>query len=174
MQPLDPQLISQIQRFYSNDLRLVRYAENIQTIHGDHITIGNYVYFTKRMDLTDQDDSSTLYHELQHTVQYKNRGGVEPFMTEYILKSAGSILHGGNSVDIHDNLDLERDADAKANVVSAAVPVALAQASLQQSQATRCIVGPRPNDWCPLNAPMAPQAYCECRGNSRMWYGTAQ
>ena len=118
---LDDRLIRAIQPYYSVDLHTVRYAININTIHGQNITIGNTVYFVKIMNFTNTTDAWLLYHELEHVVQYANRGGVQPFLSEYILKAGGSILQGGNSVDIHNNIDLEHAANAKANQVIAAV-----------------------------------------------------
>jgi hypothetical protein len=115
---LDDSLISEIQPYYSVDLHGVRYATGINTIHGANVTIGNTVYFVKGMDFSDPNDAWTLFHELEHVVQYANRGGVEPFLSEYVLKAGGSILRGGNSIDIHDNIDLENAANAKANQVA--------------------------------------------------------
>jgi hypothetical protein len=117
---LDQSVIAAIQQFYSVDLHNVRYAVGINTIHGQNITIGNTVYFVRGMNFNDPNDAWTLYHELEHVVQYANRGGVEPFLSEYILKAGGSILRGGNSIDVHDNIDLENAANAKANQVAAA------------------------------------------------------
>ena len=79
------------------------------------MTIGNTIYFVRGMNFGDPNDGWTLFHELEHVVQYANRGGVEPFLSEYVLKAAGSILRGGNSIDMHDNIDLENAANAKAN-----------------------------------------------------------
>ena len=115
---LDDNLIAQIQQFYSVDLRNVLYATNINTIHGANVTIGNTIYFVKQMDFNDPNDGWTLYHELEHVVQYANRGGVDPFLAEYVLKATGSVLRGGNSIDMHDNIDLENAANAKANQVA--------------------------------------------------------
>jgi hypothetical protein len=82
------------------------------------VTIGNTIYFVRGMNFGDPNDGWTLFHELEHVVQYANRGGVEPFLSEYVLKAAGSILRGGNSIDMHDNIDLENAANAKANQVA--------------------------------------------------------
>ena len=82
------------------------------------MTIGNTIYFVRGMNFGDPNDGWTLFHELEHVVQYANRGGVEPFLSEYVLKAAGSILRGGNSIDMHDNIDLENAANAKANQVA--------------------------------------------------------
>src|SRR5262245_17829614 len=116
----DTNFISAIQQYYSVDIRGVRYATGINTLHGMNITIGNMIYFVRDMDFTDPNDAQVAYHELEHVVQYANRGGVEPFLAEYILKAGGSILRGGNSIDLHDNIDLENAANAKANQIAAA------------------------------------------------------
>ena len=121
LQSLDEDFIARIQRFYPIDLHNIRYATGINTLHGSNITIGNTIYFIKEIDLTDEDDAVLTYHELQHAVQYSRRGGVAQFMTEYILKAGGSILRGGNSIDMHDNIDLEREAINKANEVSSQI-----------------------------------------------------
>ncbi len=115
---LDDAIINQIQKFYSINLHGVRYATGINTIHGANITIGNTIYFVRDIDFDSPNDGWTLYHELEHVVQYANRGGVEPFLAEYTLKAGGSILRGGNSIDMHDNIDLESAANAKANQVA--------------------------------------------------------
>ena len=121
--PLDEASINAIQHpaIYSVNLHAVRYATNINTIHGANITIGNTIYFVRNMNSGDPNDAWVLAHELEHVVQYANRGGVEPFLAEYVLKAGGSILRGGNSIDIHNNIDLENAANAKANQVMAAI-----------------------------------------------------
>jgi Domain of unknown function (DUF4157) len=119
--PIDESIIGAIQQFYSVDLHAVRYATNINTIHGANVTIGNTIYFVRNMNFGDPNDLWTLSHELEHVVQYATRGGIEPFLAEYVLKAGGSILRGGNSIYMHDNIDLESAANAKANQVKAAI-----------------------------------------------------
>jgi len=119
---LSPVEILQLQRFYSNDLHNIRFAFNINTRINNNVTIGNEVFFEGFPQFhSNPNDASLLFHELEHTVQYKNRGGIQGFMTEYVLKAGGSMLRGGNAVDIHDNIDLERAANAKAQQVLNAV-----------------------------------------------------
>jgi hypothetical protein len=107
-------------------------------------------------------------------------------MTEYILKSAGgiidaakSVVGGKYSVNIHDNLDLERDADVKAEEVSQAVvraansgPVPAQMPNTTQYSST-CYVGPRPTDRCgqPQQIPLGTNCTC-MDGQGRPWYGT--
>jgi len=140
----DADFIAAIQRYYSIDIRNVRYATGINTLHGMNITIGNMIYFVDDMDFSDPDDAQTAYHELEHVVQYANRGGVEPFLAEYILKAGGSILQGGNSINIHNNIDLEQAAIRKASLVSAAV------AANGGAQVAQPVEGP------PLPPPVSP------------------
>ena len=125
--------INSIQRYYSVDIRSVRYATGINTLHGMNITIGSMIYFVGDIDLSDPNDAMLAYHELEHVVQYASRGGVEPFLAEYILKAGGSILQGGNSINMHNNIDLERAAISKANQVSGAIA---ASSGLLQSNVT--------------------------------------
>jgi Domain of unknown function (DUF4157) len=116
-QSLGSHFIDEIQRFYSVDLRQVRFATGINTVHGQAITIGNNVFFPYDLDLSSDSDAALMYHELEHVVQYANRGGVEPFLAEYVLKSGGEIL-ARRSFNVHDNVDLEHAAIDKASEVS--------------------------------------------------------
>jgi Domain of unknown function (DUF4157) len=118
VQTLDEDFVARVQPFYPINLRNVRYATNINTIHGSNITIGNMIYFTNDIDLNDDDDAALTYHELQHVVQYARKGSVDAFMAQYVLQAGGSVLRGGNSVDIHDNIGLENDAINKATEVA--------------------------------------------------------
>ncbi|MBB2836988.1 UNVERIFIED_ORG: hypothetical protein GGE64_000698 [Rhizobium etli] len=97
----------------SIELDDVRYATNIFTVHGQAITIGYEIYFPHGMDLGQSTGRKLMYHELQHVLQYENRGGVEPFLAEYIAKAAGKIVEE-RSFDVHDDIDLEAEANAKA------------------------------------------------------------
>jgi Domain of unknown function (DUF4157) len=119
---IHPDIRRIIQRYYDHlDVAAVRYAFYINTHHGQIVTIGNTIFFTRDMDFNKTDDFRTLLHELEHSVQYANRGGEQNFLAEYILKSGGSIFRGGSTVDMHDSIDLERAADAKANQIMFAI-----------------------------------------------------
>ncbi|MBL8268586.1 MAG: DUF4157 domain-containing protein [Steroidobacter sp.] len=104
---LPARLIREIQRDFGNDLSKVRYAENIDTGGDQAVTMGNHIYFPRRIDLYDADDMWWLMHELEHTVQYRgeSRSGK---LCEYVAKSIGSGLN-------HDRIDWERAANRKAN-----------------------------------------------------------
>jgi hypothetical protein len=51
----------------------------------------------------------TAYHELQHVVQYAKKGSIGSFLSEYVLKATGSVLQGGNTINMHNNIDRERE-----------------------------------------------------------------
>ncbi len=109
---LDPDFINDWQSDYSVDLRQVRYATSINTVHGEAITIGYNIFFPNEIDISYKDDEELMLHELEHVVQYSRRGGVEPFLSEYILKSAGKII-AHRSINIHDSIDIESAAIRK-------------------------------------------------------------
>jgi hypothetical protein len=108
--------VQSYQRFYTVDLHSIQYATGIDTVHGNAITIGTEIYFPWAMDLNTLNSSALMFHELEHTVQYRNRGGIEPFLAEYIAKSFGKIIQR-KSFDIHDDIDIEGAAIAKSKEV---------------------------------------------------------
>ena len=95
-------------------LSRVRYAENINTIHGSAITVGNNIYFPTSININNRSDLHWLLHELEHVSQYNAHGGVEPFLVKYLINGAIEIGRNG-SFSIHDAINLERDAENKAN-----------------------------------------------------------
>jgi Domain of unknown function (DUF4157) len=102
-------LIEYLQGEYSSvNLASVRYAENIRTVDGSAHTFGNRIYFPSGLDLTNFGDLHWMLHELEHTVQYASRGGKSTMLCEYQAKFVGSGLD-------HDQIDMERAADRKAD-----------------------------------------------------------
>ena len=75
-QGLDPWFINRVQQFYSVNLYNVHYATGINTIHGQNMTVGNNIFFTQQLNLNNPNDAKLMYHELEHVVQYANRGGM--------------------------------------------------------------------------------------------------
>jgi hypothetical protein len=100
------------------DLHDIRYATEIDTIHGDHITLGNDIYFADKMDIWNVGGICILAHQLQHAAQAQAHGGVRPLLAEHIAKAAGSIIEK-KSVNTHYDVDLEADAIAKSSEVIA-------------------------------------------------------
>jgi Domain of unknown function (DUF4157) len=99
---------------YGIDLKKVRYATNINTVHGQAITIGKEIYFPRGVDFNRIEDVHWLLHELEHVRQYQVTGGVSAFLTKYIVQGSIKVATKG-SFNIHDNIELEREADNKAN-----------------------------------------------------------
>ena len=100
----------------------VFYAENVDTKHGKAITIGDKIYFPSTINLNSQTSYSssnlfTMLHELEHVVQYKRNGGVGGFLAKYFVQSLWSALTSGtfSDVNIHDNIELEKQAEDKAD-----------------------------------------------------------
>jgi hypothetical protein len=119
-QGLDVDFIGLIQQFYSIDLHRIRYATGINTVHGMNMTLGNDIFFTGNMNPYNTDDAHLLFHEMEHSVQYVARGGIEPFLSEYLSKSIGQVI-AKRSFSIHDYIDIENAAISKSNQVSQAI-----------------------------------------------------
>jgi len=120
-QGIPQELTGRIRPFYPEiNLNSVRFATNVNTLHGKAITIGNEIFFPWNLDLyNNANDQKLLFHELEHVVQYQRRGGVRPFLAEYIAKIPGKVI-SQRSFQIHDQLDIEQAAIAKAEQVSRA------------------------------------------------------
>ncbi|MDC9835538.1 DUF1036 domain-containing protein [Rhizobium binxianense] len=114
---LPDDFISTAQPYYSVNLNKVRYSLRVNTVHRQAITVGYRIYFPRNIDLDDSDDIELMYHELEHVVQYEQKGGIEPFLAEYIAKGFAKIIEK-RSVNIHDDIDIERAAIDKAALVS--------------------------------------------------------
>ncbi len=111
---LPDDFIQVVAKYYrSIDLHNVRYAENINTIHGQAITIENTIYFTEKIDFKDPSDLNWMLHELEHVVQY-NKVGLCAFLERYICQAAVRIATDG-SFNVHDSVGIEKEADAKAD-----------------------------------------------------------
>ncbi len=130
---LRPGRINVLQRFYPEiDLRKIRMAFGIDTIHGQNVTIGNEIFFVSQLNLDDENDGALLFHELEHSVQYARRGSVGAFMAEYLPKAAEKVIEK-RSFKIHDFIDLENAANAKADLVT---PQVFGQFFAEWSQST--------------------------------------
>lgn len=115
-QRLSPEFVVRAQPYYTADLSRVRFATGINTVHGQAITIGYEVFFPGQLNLARDKDIVLMLHELEHVVQYANRGGVEPFLAEYLLKSVGQVV-SRRSFDVHDFVDIEAAAIRKSKDV---------------------------------------------------------
>jgi hypothetical protein len=113
-QKLPEKLIEILKPYYKFDLSSVRFAENIDTRHGQAITFEYQIFFPKAIDLTEEKELWWMLHELQHTQQYNDKGGLEQFLLKYSLDAIGQTIKQ-KSFFIHDDIELEKEADAKAN-----------------------------------------------------------
>lgn len=92
------------------NLREVRVATGINTIHGQAITFATQIFLPQAsLDLKDRDDRILLLHELEHTLQYQRKGGEQPFVDEYLRKGAGQIV-ACLCFNVHDSIDVEHEA----------------------------------------------------------------
>ncbi|MGO7675073.1 DUF4157 domain-containing protein [Rhizobium ruizarguesonis] len=119
-QTIPASYLASAQQYYSVDLHQVRYATNINTLHGQAITIGYEVFFPENIDFNTRAGTELVSHELEHVVQYANRGGINPFIAEYVAKSAGQVI-SKRSFSVHDYVDLEAAANAKQDQVADAI-----------------------------------------------------
>jgi hypothetical protein len=90
-------------KHYNFNLDNVRYATDVNTVHGSAI-----------INLSDPKDRHWMLHELEHVRQYQAVGGVSAFLIKYVVQGAIQIGRNG-SISIHDNIELEREADSKAD-----------------------------------------------------------
>jgi hypothetical protein len=99
---------------YSVNLQQVRYATGINTWHGQGVTVGYEIFFPRGIDLSQRADLEWLLHELQHVDQYERKGGIDAFITEYLLHASGEVI-ASRKLNVHDDVSSERDAIAKAS-----------------------------------------------------------
>jgi hypothetical protein len=99
---------------YRFNLDDVRFATNVNTIHGQGITVDSQIYFPRDINLSDRTDRRWMLHELEHVRQYQVVGGVSAFLVKYVVQGGIEVGRNG-SINIHDNIGLEREADSKAD-----------------------------------------------------------
>ena len=95
------------------DLHQIRFATGINTVHGQAITFSNLIFIPWNISLDTRSGRQLLLHELEHSVQYRLKGGEAPFLSEYIMHAAGQIV-GCGCVNVHDSIGIERSAISKA------------------------------------------------------------
>lgn len=111
LKPLPHNFISSAQPFYNVDLRNVRYSEGANVVNADALTDKGNIYVRGRINWNNPSNIYLMLHELEHVVQYSQRGGGRSrLQCEYALKSIGNGFQ-------HDSIDMERAADRKANHV---------------------------------------------------------
>ncbi len=126
LKPIPDPLRSWLQPHYNIGLNEIYYAENIDTVHGQAITVEDHIYFPSAVNLSKCDDACWIMHEIEHSVQYRTMGGKVPFVAKYAAQIATNIIQT-QSFDVHDVLDIEADADAKADGLKNEICTKLAQ-----------------------------------------------
>ncbi|MXN63444.1 DUF4157 domain-containing protein [Stappia sp. GBMRC 2046] len=165
---ISPKLKNDLSRYFRFDLSLVKIAFDINTRHGQHITIGYEIYFTNRIDFATCAGFQLLAHELEHVDQYRRRGGIEPFMSEYVMKSVGQVL-SRRSFNVHDYIDIESSAISKGssvgcpNLVRGSPPHLMPGAVRPPQMGQTCST---PWGRCLMNvvAPFGSQCFCATNG----------
>jgi len=94
--------------FKEIDLSQVRYAEGIDTIHNNSVTIGYDIYFTK-ISMSLGEDTSLICHELEHVRQFFINNGTLTLLEKQLRLNKTPYL-----VDLHQDLQLENSATSVA------------------------------------------------------------
>jgi Domain of unknown function (DUF4157) len=113
-------LRGRLQPFYrKSDLGEVLYAEGVNTLEqGVAVTVDRHVFFPVALDLGEPVNVRWLAHELQHCEQYADRGGRLPFLRDYLGQALDKVV-ANRSVNVHDVIELEQDAERVSDLVMA-------------------------------------------------------
>jgi len=115
---------------YGIDVGRIYYAENVNTIHGQAVTVDRHIYFPSSIDLNNCDDIKWLIHELEHCQQYHVMGGHAKFMVKYIAQVAADLPNiiqelaqsgAFDSEKAHDRLGIEGEAIQKAQSIGPSI-----------------------------------------------------
>lgn len=99
-----------LQPYFSFDLGKVRYSAVKKTGKRLAITFGRQVFFPKPVDLGREVDIKWLIHELTHSQQYHQAGGILPFLHKYVLDITRNIMKL-KSFRVYQLLHFEKDSD---------------------------------------------------------------
>ena len=110
------------QEHFRSDLSQVEFATGVDTLSGKVVTIGNRIYFPDQVRFNSRPHIVRMLHELEHVDQYQKLG--KQFISKYSIQSLGStseMLAKGKPryKSIHDNIELEKEAIEKAELVLA-------------------------------------------------------
>jgi hypothetical protein len=122
LKPIAEPLRSWLQEYFSTDLAQVRYAENINTGHGEPITIDNHIFFPKTLNLDTcwKNDIGLLIQELIYYQEYITEGNFQSFLENYPDEITAQIEQRGY-VDFHNistMLNIKKEALDKAQSIS--------------------------------------------------------
>jgi hypothetical protein len=135
-------IVLETQGQYDFDLGLVSYAEGINTVHGMNITFGYNIFCTGAVALEQSSasaaDVALILHELEHVSQYRKHGGLAPFLVKYVVNAGAEtikLVSRGEyeTINLHDSINLERDAENKSQRIKADVMAGLHELSLNRA-----------------------------------------
>lgn len=127
-QVLPPALLAILQPYFRCDLSAVRFATGVNTYHGMNMTLGNRIYFVTPPLLHTPAGFHSFVYMLAHVEQFHEHGGLEPFILRYLtealfkgyallprLDAVGLTGVQAYILAVHDEMGLERNAQAKAD-----------------------------------------------------------
>ena len=108
------EFIALAQPYFDVDLRGITYADDIDTGMDMNVSYCDRIFFIGHGNpWTDKKELRLMLHELEHTIQCQRRGK-SVYLAEYVLKAGMDVIKTGR-LDVHDVIDYEVAADAKAN-----------------------------------------------------------
>ncbi|MFZ4664266.1 MAG: hypothetical protein ACOYNY_45135, partial [Caldilineaceae bacterium] len=110
----------------------VRYADNIDTVHRQGITVEDRIYFPVSVNFDTPGDFYWLLHELEHVGQYRVVGGADAFVLKYLFQGGLEIFTKG-SINVHDSISLEEEAISKSERIFNETYKAAAQLSIRRT-----------------------------------------
>lgn len=106
-----------LQPYFRINLDNIEYAVNINTGHGAAITFDTQIFFPSRIRLESESDLRWLIHEMTHSQQYSDEGGMVLFLHKYVKDIIVKVI-AEQRLNIHDILPLEKAADSHADEVT--------------------------------------------------------
>lgn len=106
-----------LQPYFGINLDKIEYAVNIHTGHGNAITFDTQIFFPGSIRLETESDLRWLIHEMTHSQQYSDEGGLILFLHKYVKDIITKIITE-QRLNIHDFLPLEKAADKLSDEVT--------------------------------------------------------
>jgi hypothetical protein len=106
-----------LQPYFRINLDNIEYAVNINTGHGAAITFDTQIFFPSSIRLESESDLRWLIHEMTHSQQYSDEGGMVLFLHKYVKDIIAKVI-AEQRLNIHDILPLEKAADSHADEVT--------------------------------------------------------
>merc|ERR1719242_69392 len=89
---LSPRLQQLAQPYFKFPLNKIRYATNVNTLHGDPATFGYDIFFPKDLNpREDEADLRELFKQLEYVEGYEKAGGIWPFLMHHVFGPARKV-----------------------------------------------------------------------------------